>query len=122
MGDTKRFELLNSYDGDEMRVVYLIDDGQGNLAIEECSDGLLTQASYGSMGCVRRLSVPLDQLLPVLRAMGAQGEGAKEMLSALFNKQGGRLSDVMDALDAHGVAYQFAAEVGNDAVFRSSLG
>ena len=122
MGDTKRFELLNSYDGDEMRVVYLIDDGQGSLAIEECSDGLLTQVSYGSMGCVRRLSVPLDQLLPVLRAMGAQGEGAKEMLSALFNKQGGRLSDVMDALDAHGVAYQFAAEVGNDAVFRSSLG
>ena len=32
MGDTKRFELLNSYDGDEMCVVYLIDDGQGSLS------------------------------------------------------------------------------------------
>jgi hypothetical protein len=44
------------------------------------------------------------------------------MLSALFNKQGKRLSDVMDALDARGVAYQFVAEAGNDAVFRNSLG
>ena len=118
MGDSRRVELLNEADDVEMRVVSLIDDGQGNVMIEECTDGELTYASFGEMGCVRRLSLSGEGLSRALQAMGRLEAEAYEALRILFAEERATLSDVLDALEAQGIEHRLTVETGGDVAFR----
>jgi hypothetical protein len=114
-------QILREVQDDEVRLVFAGVEEDGSLLLEERTDGELTVLAYGTLTCVRRLTVPAEHLAAVAWALGpsdASGEGLMSVLRRFFSEEDRYLSDVQDALDVGGVPYSYVVTCGNDLAVR----
>lgn len=119
MEDVERSVLVHERDWDEERVVSLLVDEDGSVLVEERTDGVVTELVFGTLTCVRKLTISASDALGVPAALG-NTLGCAESIARFM--QGERcLSDLQDALDAAGVGYAFTIRCGNDFALRQGV-
>jgi hypothetical protein len=114
-------QILRESHGDEVRLITAGIGDDGDLLIEEQTDGAMTVLAYGALTCVRKLVVHKDQVDAAAWALGmcdAYERGAVKALKKLFSEEDRYLSDIQDMFDAGGVHYTYAVTCGNDLAYR----
>ena len=105
MNSTKR--LLTVTDMDEMRTVSLTWEGNA-LVLMERNDGELTHQMFGTLSHVHMVRLEAAELDKLCSAIGYDGS-ANQGLAQFFSHEDVFLSDLLDQLDASGVAYSYAS-------------
>ena len=112
-------ELLREEQADELRTIGMsLQDGE--LAVEERSDGELTYRAFGTLTCVRRVTVGSEHAGLVAGALGLSRVGLEEALAQFFSGEGSFLSDLQDCLDRAEVPYSYATTCGNNIALRTA--
>ena len=110
--------LAQQDEDDELRMVAAREMPDGSVEVEERTDGELTALTYGTLTCVRKLTVAQDAIEAMLWALGPCEGGALAALGCFFGEGERFLSDLQDVLDAGGVPYAFAVACGNNYALR----
>lgn len=112
-------ELLRDEQADELRTIGMaLQDGE--LVVEERSDGELTYRSFGTLTCVRRVTVESEHAGLVVAAIGLPRAGLEGALAQFFDGEERFLSDLQDCLDRAEVQYDYATICGNSIALRTA--